>query len=109
MLLSAVRNLEDIVRWDSTKRSCPSSGFYQLLDSLSSIDYDEDTPRKSTKLEIVDELPQGVYIVERLVAELKRVRQVEYVYIILEPKGISSTLGRICKTRCMLGSRGHHR
>ena len=53
----------------TTKCSRPSSGFYQLLNSLSSIDYDEDTPRKSTKLEIVDELPQGVYKVERLVAE----------------------------------------
>ena len=58
----------------TTKRSRPSSGFYQLLNSLSSIDYDEDTPRKSTKLEIVDKLPQGVYKVERLVAERKRVR-----------------------------------
>ena len=58
----------------TTKRSHLSSGFYQLPNSLSSIDYDEDTPRKSTKLEIVDELPQGVYQVERLVAERKRVR-----------------------------------
>ena len=55
----------------TTKRSCPSSGFYQ---SLSSVDYDQDTPAKSRKLKVVDELPQGVYKVERLVAERKRVR-----------------------------------
>ena len=58
----------------TTKRSRPSSGFYQLLNSLSSVDYDQDTPRKSRKLKVVHELPQGVYKVERLVAERKRVR-----------------------------------
>ena len=45
----------------TTKHSCTSSGFYQLLNSLSSVDSDEDTPTKSRKLEVVDELPQGVY------------------------------------------------
>ena len=56
----------------TTKRSRPSNGFYQLLNSLSSVDYNHDTG-KSRKLEIVDELPQGVYKVERLVAERKRI------------------------------------
>ena len=57
----------------TTKRSRPSSGFYRLLDSLSNLDYDQDTPRKSRKLHVVGELPQGVYRVERLVAERKKV------------------------------------
>ena len=57
----------------TTKRSQPSSGFCHLLDSLSSLDYDQDTPRKSRKLYVVGELPQGVYRVERLVPERKRV------------------------------------
>ena len=55
------------------KRSRPSSGFYRLLDSLSSLDDDQDTPRKSRKLYVVGELPRGVYRVEKLVAECKRV------------------------------------
>ena len=45
----------------TTKRSHTSSGFYQLLIFLSGVDYDKDNPRKSRKLEVVDELPQGVY------------------------------------------------
>ena len=57
----------------ATKCSRPSSEFYQLLNSLSSVDYDQGTPRKS-KLKVVHELPQGGYKVERLVAECKRVR-----------------------------------
>ena len=58
----------------TTKRSRPSSGFYRVLNSLSSVDYFQDNPRKKRKIEIVDDLPQGVYKVERLVAERKRVR-----------------------------------
>ena len=53
----------------TTKRSRPSSGFYQLLNSLSSVDYDQEIE----KLKVVHELPQGAYKVERLVAERKRV------------------------------------
>ena len=54
----------------ATSKRCPTTGFYKALNSLSSAElYEHTTTTKRPRLQVSDDLPQGMYKVERLVAE----------------------------------------
>ena len=58
----------------TNKRPRPSTGFYKALNSLSSAElYEHNVVQKKTKLQVSDDLPLGVYKVERLVATRTKV------------------------------------
>ena len=54
------------------KRARPSEGFYKALNSLSSADLELNIPKQSKQLKVYEQLPDGIFKVERLVAQRLR-------------------------------------
>ena len=62
------------------KHTRPPGGFYSILNSLSSADLELDVPRQTNQLKVHTNLPDGVFRVERLVAQRLKVSHQTYNY-----------------------------
>ena len=60
------------------KRTRPPEGFYSTLNSLSGADLESDISGQTKQLKVHEKLPDGVFRVERLVAERLKVTNQTY-------------------------------
>ena len=80
----------------TNKRQRPSPGFYKALNSLSSAElYIAQSVSKKTTLHVSDDLPEGVYKVERLVAERTTVSMRDTVALIKNTCPIQQSQKRV--------------